>query len=104
MKILIIKGHEVLLDNDDWLRLCHHNWQVRTNVNDYDCLYFYRRESKGKKRRTIYLHRCVVSPPDAAELTKKQESHHINGNNLDNRKVNLEIVLKDDHYRITHEQ
>lgn len=102
MKILLIKGHEVVLDDDDWLRLCYYNWQVRTNVNGCELLYFYRRESKGKKRRTIYLHRSIMDPPDAANLTTEQEVHHININTLDNRKVNLETVLKHKHTGITH--
>ena len=62
-------------------------------------------ESNGYKRvvikgRRTSIHRLVVEEKIGRQLTKYEQVHHRNGDKLDNRIENLEIVKISDHLRL----
>jgi hypothetical protein len=103
VKILIVEGHEVLLDDEDWLRLCYKKWRIRVPKDGikYFCYNGTVIINGERKRRTIYLHRAVMCPPYGLDLSKNEEVHH-KDDPLDNRKEMLEIVTRYTHNKITH--
>lgn len=106
MRVLSVDGNEVLLDDFDWVRLCRYKWKIRHPRNStlkYICVNKVKEHNGEKKRRTIYLHRAIVAPPYGLDLKPEEEVHHINGNTLDNRRENLEIMKRDKHGKLTRE-
>jgi len=75
MQTLIVKGKEVLLDDDDYSRLKDKEWSI---VNGYVCVFI------DKQR---YMHHYV-----AGFFTDGRIVHHKNYNKLDNRKENLVVT------------
>lgn len=82
-KIPLTQGQFALVDDADfkWLsqwkwfaHKCRNNWYARG--------YLY---SRNGKKTSIHLHRLLMRPP------LKMVVDHINGNGLDNRKLNLRI-------------
>lgn len=104
-KTLTIGQHTVLLDHDDWLRLCNYNWRVKSEKRENVPTYFYitkRLTHNGiKKRWTIYMHRAIMCPPYGLDLWTVEEVHHKAGS-FDMRKEKLEIVSRHEHNGITH--
>lgn len=91
---IIVKNYSLLIDEEDvWL--ADINWTpVKSNGN----IYF-------QNRNVGWLHKVLINCP------KGKVSDHINGNTLDNRKVNLRICTKlqnqynqKKHKRATHSQ
>ena len=66
---------EVIIDGSDYERVSHHKWWIHTLG------YIYTRVNK----KYLYLHRFILDTP------KGMVTDHINGDKLDNRKVNLRI-------------
>lgn len=80
-EIVLSKGKVAFVDNDDYERLsefkwCYNNYAIRT-------------VHKGKTAKRIIMHRSILGLDNAPEFTYVD---HINGNKLDNRKVNLRIA------------
>lgn len=98
MKIITIKGHKVLLDNDDWLRLCGEHWKIQTRKDEaiYFCCNKIITLHGEKTRRTIYMHRAIMAPPYGLDLPKNKHVHHKNGF-FDMRKEMLVILDKGEH-------
>jgi len=107
MRELKVQGNVVLLDDYDYVRFCHIHWKIRStkdkNAGKYICCnkrvqvpseYRFR-------RKTIYLHRAVMSSFYGLDLPTDIEVHHKNGNTLDNRRENLELMKRDKHNKIT---
>jgi hypothetical protein len=79
-KLLLSQGKFALVDNEDYLFLNQWKWYFNQG--------YARRNSKrikGEKRNGIFLQNVVITKE------KNQEIDHINGNTLDNRKINLRI-------------
>lgn len=62
----------------------------------------YRAISKGKRGEAVrkYEHRMIMEAYLGRELTQDEHVHHINGNKLDNRVENLQVITKSEHERL----
>lgn len=79
--ILLTKGEVAIVDWGDHQRLTNYRWQVKVDP----CGVKYAKRAEGK--RTLLMHREILnlSPKD-------QCVDHINGDGLDNRRINLRVV------------
>ena len=64
---------------------------MRLKMNDY------KRKWDNETRRWLYKHREVMERYLGRKLLPEEHIHHTNGNHLDNRIENLEIVSKSKH-------
>ena len=81
-RIPLTRGLYAIVDAQDYHRLRQRKWQVQTGT----CTYYATSTVfiKGKRRR-IWMHRCLLNPPQGKVID------HINGNGLDNRRANLRV-------------
>jgi hypothetical protein len=77
------KTHVMLIDYEDLALLKIYRWFVSTT--GYVVKNFY--QSKPRIESMEYMHRLIFNP------SKKESIDHINGNKLDNRKINLRICI-----------
>lgn len=77
------EGKYALVDDEDWERLNEWDWYVQfVSVHlQYVCRY----ERRNGKKMTVLMHREI------AETPRGWHTDHVNGNGLDNRRVNLRI-------------
>jgi len=90
VKILMVNGVEVLLDDWDWLRLCRYKWRVKKCRNQR---YIARDTYKGGIHCTVYIHRVIMDTPEGMEC------HHKDGNTFNNQTENLENLTKLKHMK-----
>jgi hypothetical protein len=81
---LLTQGRAALVDDADYLLLSRHKWHYHRSG------YAARSEYIGTGRkdnrfRTVYMHRVIIDAPPGAVVD------HINGDRLDNRRVNLRL-------------
>ncbi len=74
----LTQNTDAIVDAEDLISLSECRW----NVSSQGKLRYARRKNKGK---TVYMHREIMNIPNGVQID------HINGNGLDNRKVNLRI-------------
>lgn len=81
--IVTVKGFDFIVDEEDVALFDAHSWQVRDLINRQ---YLHRATYNPEtgKCSTIIFHRLILGITDRNVLVD-----HINGNTLDNRKVNL---------------
>jgi hypothetical protein len=77
----LTKNKFTLVDTEDLPLLCKNTWFAISKPAYAACCY-----RVNKKNKTFYLHRVLLNAPDNLEVD------HINGDTLDNRKVNLRVV------------
>jgi hypothetical protein len=74
-EITLNHGKTALVDDDDFDELSKHNWFCSGG--------YAMRRSPRPEHKTILMHRVIMNTPDG------METDHINGNELDNRRMNL---------------
>jgi hypothetical protein len=74
--IELTQGKRAIVDDDMFEELSKRKW--RYNSNGYVV-----RRGPRPERKAIYMHRVIAQTPDG------MQTDHINGNRLDNRKINL---------------
>lgn len=79
-KISLTKGKFAIVDNEDYERLKQYKWQYN-NIG-----YASRDIVIDGKPKKLLMHRDIMNTP------KGMDTDHINGERLDNRKINLRIV------------
>lgn len=78
-----LKPCPFLFDEVDAELVAAHRWHVRRGTHTN---YVSRSTATNGKRQCVYLHREIMQAPQGVEVD------HINGNGLDNRRVNLRLV------------
>lgn len=78
------KGYEAIIDVEDAQFVGRFNWTVV--VKKCNRIYAWRNIRRNGKQTTIYLHREVMN------AQRGQEVDHIDGDGLNNRRVNLRIT------------
>lgn len=74
MKIILTQNKYADVDDEDYTNLCKHKWFA---VKYYDTFY----AKAHINNKTVHMHRFIFNT--------EREVDHINGNGLDNRKLNL---------------
>jgi len=82
MKIPLTKGLFARVDSVDFVPLLQHNWYATKSRNDF---YAVRNVRENGQRKKVYMHRFIMDCPDGKCV------HHINGDTLDNHRINLEV-------------
>jgi len=89
--INLTQGKVALVDNEDYGYLNRWKWYASKESNIY---YAARHDKMSKsKRRTIRMHRIILSAPDDMQVD------HINRNGLDNQKLNLRLCTRSENTR-----
>jgi hypothetical protein len=78
----LTKGKYAIVDPEDYDRLSKYKWHAYKSRNTFYAARFGRR-GKGGKRKCYQMHREIMA------MSKEKVCDHINGNGLNNRKVNL---------------
>lgn len=81
--IPLSRGLYAKIDDDDYKKISNHKWYAAKQPNTF---YAVREVKINGKKKTIWMHREINKTP------KHMKTDHINGNGLDNRKINLRSV------------
>lgn len=80
-RVPLTQGMIALIDVTDESLIVPHSWVASRSANAY-----YARASQASPYPGLQMHRLILSAPDHLQVD------HINGNTLDNRRCNIEIV------------
>lgn len=84
MEIKLFSGEMVKIDEEDYEIIKNYKWRLN-KTKKYKYAVAYKLKSKNK---TVVMHRLIM------KATKRQMIDHINGDGLDNRKLNLRFCNK----------
>jgi len=84
-KILLNQGKVALVDDEDYPGLSQYKWSAFKHGNTYH-VSRHAKSDLTKKYCAIYMHAAIIGTP------KGFETDHINGDGLDNRRINLRIT------------
>lgn len=93
--IPLTQGMVAIVDDDDWLYLSKHKWCYAHGgyASRGVCSQLANGRKDRKRIKAIYMHRVIMNPPDGLQID------HINGNKIDNRKVNLRFATMAENMR-----
>lgn len=86
----LTKGCVAVIDAEDLPLVEGRNWHAMVQSRT---AYAVRRERHGGKLRALLLHRVIMCAPDHMEVD------HVNGDGLDNRRVNLRLAERSENSR-----
>lgn len=87
VEVPLSQGRVALIDAEDAERVNQFKWTAHVKKNRKKQSFYARRSIWGKEKQvTIWLHRFIMNAP------KDLQVDHINGNGLDNRKINLRLA------------
>lgn len=88
MKVKLNHGLEMVVDKNSLSLVEKHTWRIQDpkRTNKYAVTTRYINKNKSE---TIYFHREIL------KVKKDQSVDHINGNSLDNRRINLRICTQE---------
>ena len=93
-KILLTQGKITLVDDKDFPNFSKHKWYFKGGYGNGYAMRGLKRSEGGKKGdKMVSMHRLIMNAPEGFEVD------HINGDKLDNRRVNLRICLKEENHR-----
>lgn len=84
-RIPLTKGQFAVVNNEDYEYLKNYNWAAFKSKTEYKDVYYAVNKYNGFMHRMI----CYVG---MGEYLENREVDHINGNGLDNTRVNLRVV------------
>lgn len=88
MEIELTNGLKAIVDDDLYSEISNYKWYARSDGrNCYAARNMRVNEYSGGNRRVIFLHHVIIG-----KLPKGLFVDHINGDQLDNRKINLRFV------------
>jgi hypothetical protein len=92
-EIALTQGKIAIVDDADYDELARYKWCVIKDRNG--SFYAVRRDySHGIPGRMVYMHRVITKAP------KRTEVHHVSHDTLDNRRCNLQVLTRKQHYAI----
>ncbi len=86
-KIQLTRGFEAIVDNIDFKRMNKYSWHYQPKRNTGYAIGLLRVNGKNSTRR---MHRMILGAKAGEQID------HINGNGLDNRRINLRIATARD--------
>jgi len=86
-EVLLTRGMIALVDDEDFEKVSYRKWQAIPDgvPNKFRAC---RKQYINKQYKSVYMHRFIVNAKNHEEID------HINGNSLDNRKINLRICTR----------
>ena len=93
VEVPLTKGKVALIDDEDAPRILAHKWTAHRNPKRRREVWY---AVRYVGRASIQMHREILNAPDGMEVD------HINGDGLDNRKVNLRLATRAQNLRNTH--
>ena len=89
-EIELTQGYVALVDDSDYPELLAHGWCIFGNLRRRTQYAMATIDSRG-----VYMHRHIMGITDSETVV-----HHRNGNGLDNRRANLEIMSASEHSKL----
>jgi hypothetical protein len=90
-EISLTQDQITLVDDNDFKRISKHRWEARRySRGSVFYVYAIRRITKSRKTTTIRMHREILG----LLATDKMDTDHMNGNTLDNRRLNLRVASR----------
>jgi hypothetical protein len=80
----LTQGYQAIIDDEDAERVFTRRWTAQTSVKRHNAVYAKSRTLDG----SIQLHRFIMNAPTGMDVD------HINGNGLDNRRINLRVATR----------
>lgn len=90
-EIILTQGYKALIDDEDFEVINKFKWSYLESQSGNQ--YAHCHSLGDKNRKTIRMHRLIMKAP------KGKEVDHINGDGLDNRKLNLRICNRNENQK-----
>ena len=100
MEIPLSQGKVALVDDEDFDSLNAFKWSAGRNGRMLYAIRHVHRDDYG--RTTVGMHRIVLARKLGRSLAKGEDTDHINGNSLDNRRENLRGATRSQNNRNCH--